>query len=452
MKKRNVHVFVNTLFLLISSISFILCPDEYSYKYVVFTMMLFVLQMLFFIPEHKEDKYLNFHVIFLATLFVAVFLYPVFIYPFYGTFLSNVVDTEINKGTSLVQTAISAYMLGADSYCNRNINKRSCIATSIRTKCPNLLMNLYFLVILLSIIHYSGFIGGVYASVEKNGPLITLSELFYTIVLLWNTNYEKRQPSSFFAYLKVNRVAIIPMSIYLVILLAVGIRSVALSLMLMTLTVYILSNNNYSPQRIFLFFVSIAFLFFGIMLTRNGGELEYSSGDVPFVFNLLSDLICVAKPIYAGLDYVEHVGFLYGSSIWPQFFSPFPLVPSYITELFYGTSSMEQTTQYIISDYIGTTNLETVYFVGTNCVIDIYMNMGAIVTLFVFFVFGRFVEVVIEQRNRSIYMQLIYVFLMSESVFVVRGTLYSPFRLMVWGCVVLNILLKSRGGSYVLQS
>lgn len=437
---------INIIFFGVSIVAYYYSPKMYSLEYVSFLMVLFLLQTVVFIKCNNFDKYINFHTIFLISFFVSVFLYPVFIYPKGITFIQGVIDSQINKGTALCQLTISAYMLGAMPRGSITHKKIEVAFQYIRL--PQLLYNLYLLFVTLSIMDYMYYIGKTYSEVERNGPLSSMVYIIYSVCVLLNSSNNRKEIQTILDFYKLNRKYMIPIALYVGILLAIGVRSLVLEVLLSSLAVLILFVRRINSKFILTCGLGIIALFFVLMMVRNGGDIStyYSitSSDIPFFFYIVSDLICICRPLYAGLEYVSSYGLLHGASFVPQLFAPIPLMPTFIASFLYGKNSMQLTTQYILSDYSGTVGIDDSYFIGTQCVVDLYMNFGLILCVIGFYLFGSFMRYIVMKRNNSISYSYTYLVMLSCSVFLVRDALYSPFRSIIWGLLLIVILKPKR--------
>ena len=159
-------------------------------------------------------------------------------------------------------------------------------------------------------------------------------------------------------------------------------------------------------------------------------------------------MICISRNLYVGAEYVEEEGYLYGQTFIPALFSAFPFLPSVSTAVLLDKTPKDVTTQYILTQYSEKMLGRLGFFVGTNCVIDIYMNIGFFLTICVFFIFGIIIQWLLMGYNRSFYLQCFYTILFSSSVFMVRGTIYDDLRSCIW-CILLGFLIykiKTKNG------
>lgn len=296
--------------------------------------------------------------------------------------------------------------------------------------------------------YYIPLIGSAYGTIEKNDTLASLVLMLFTILILFKSHNYKLRINNLSVFFKINIAYLLPIAIYCVILLLVGIRFSVLSVLLVVLLSYVSYSKFINYKLIIGVGTFVLFTFFTVMVTRNGDEMiDYNASidnNLPRIFYMLSDLIGISNNLYAGIEYVENKGVLYGSSIIPQVFAPVPLLPTLLTELLYGTNTTAQTTQFILSNYLGTVTAQHTYFVGTNCFIDLYMNCGFIMTIIAFVLFGAFVQKIHLLKDYSIYYQYIYFVLVSDAIFMTRGTIYSCYRPIVWGFIIMYFILTQK--------
>ncbi|MDN5307380.1 MAG: hypothetical protein PWP16_743 [Eubacteriaceae bacterium] len=424
----------------VSLICYITRPEGYSYSFICFLFALFCVQLVYFLRRNTYDRFINFHSIFLLTNLIVVYLYPIFIHPLDVNFLRNVNENYINLGTSIAQLSLSAYMLGASFIKKKGT---SGFNYKIERPMPKMLLTLLYVNIIAIIIYYVPSIGKVYGGLDKNDTLSSLILLFFTITLLWNTSWNAHKIHNIRSFVMNNKKIIFPIMAYCAVLLLVGIRFAVLSILLVLMVTYITYVKNVNYKFLIIGGVSVPLLFFIVAITRNGGDMDSFSSDrnqsVPMIFYVFSDLIGTTNNLYAGAEYVDRNGIMYGSSIIPQIFAPFPFLPTIVTQALYNTDPVTQTTQYLLSDFLGTITTNNVSFVGTNCIIDIYMNMGLIFTILSFVLFGFFTQKLTVSRNKNIYYQCLYFLLVSDAIFMVRGTIYGLYRQFIWAIFLIYL-------------
>lgn len=438
---------MNFIILLISIACFLLAPKGYSYSFIILLFCLFCFQLFIYLRNHKNELLINFHIIFLISSIIVVYLYPIFIHPTGVSFIRHLCEEHINKGTALAQASISAYLFGVNLLKNNNIFIRNQFVDRI-IKVPKFLILLLYTFIIGIGFYYIPLIGSAYGAIEKNDTLASLIVMLFTILILFQSHNYKLRINNLSVFLKINIAYLFPIAVYCVILLLVGIRFSVLSVLLVVLLSYVSYSKFINYKLIIGVGSFVLFTFFTVMVTRNGGEMiDYNASvdnNLPRIFYMLSDLIGISNNLYAGIEYVENKDVLYGSSIIPQVFAPVPLLPTLLTELLYGTNTTAQTTQFILSDYLGTVTAQHTYFVGTNCFIDLYMNCGFILTIIIFVLFGSFVQKIHLLKDYNIYYQYIYFVLVSDAIFMTRGTIYSCYRPIVWGLLIMYFILTQK--------
>lgn len=437
---------MNWIVLLISITCYILAPKGYDYSFIILLFSLFCFQFFIYLRRHKKEQLINFHVLFLLSSFIVVYLYPIFIHPTGISFIRHLCDGHINKGTALAQASISAFLFGV-SLINNKYKSYNKIADKT-FKEPKILILLLYISIISTVMYYIPLIGTAYGAINKNDTLVSLVLILFTILIIVQSHNNKLIIDSLSDFIRVNRNYVLAIMFLCVILLVVGIRFAVLSILLVVLLSYISYSNKINYKLIIGAGALVLLTFFVVMITRNGGDMtDYNistDNGLPRIFYMLSDLIGISNNLYAGIEYVENNGILYGSSIIPQVFAPIPFLPTLLTEFMYGTNTTAQTTQFILSDYLGTVSAQHTYFVGTNCFIDIYMNFGFLLTIIAFTLFGYFVQKIHQQKDYSIYYQYIYFILVSDAIFMTRGTLYSCYRPIVWGLVIIYFIIKQK--------
>lgn len=439
-------------FFMIALACYIFRPIAYSNAYCVFLFYLYLVECMFFLKKMKVYGFVNFHFFFLLANLVVTYLYPVYIYPVFPNFILPFDSNYINQGTALSHLAILGYMVGVYQYSVKRVVIYQ--PYEINRKLPSWAVLLLWCLILVATYFYWNQIGKPYGAIEKNDQLMSLIIVFSVVSLLWNSLYYTCKIYNLRSFVKYNIRIIIPLAIYVGVSLVVGVRFSVLQVMLLLLVAYSLSVRQLKMKYLILIgFVGII-LFSFIATTRNfTSDTKYSvdaieqfmdnnDKEINSIFYNLYDLIGISRNLYIGTEYVEKEGYLYGQSLLPALFSVFPFLPSIMTGLILDKTPKDVTTQYLLSQYSEKDLGEMNFFVGTNCVIDMYMNVGGFLTICSFFFFGMIIQWLLMNCDRCFYVRCCYAILFSSSIFIVRGTIYDDLRGCLW-CIILVFLISN---------
>jgi oligosaccharide repeat unit polymerase len=154
-------------------------------------------------------------------------------------------------------------------------------------------------------------------------------------------------------------------------------------------------------------------------------------------YDIGMDLIVNNRNLYTGYEYVEKNGISYGKSMYHQIFSPVPKLPSLFTQLVYNADPVDLSTARIL-----TNEYNAHYGLGTNMVIDLYMNFGVTGVIFFMFLLG----IIATKFQREAYYSdnfnymIAYVFLVALAIYLPRSTIFDPLRPIIWAILLYQFL------------
>ena len=456
---------------ILSIIMYFSAPEVYSFFYCLSAASLFIISAIIFIKKTLiSSNFINFHTIFLSVNLVIVFFYPVFIYPINPTFFSvfgnyQIDSNLISQGTGLCLLAMSAYMFGSFSYFNKNKYKLENfeIVTSMVNKSTVLATNTLCVVIMtVSIYFLFKNLGTSYGDVVLNPQSIFLATLIIPITLIINS--QKRidvVKNNTIGFLKVNFLPLLLIFIYSIFSLLIGSRFSIIQLGLIVIAVYM-----YYVRLVKLRYLIVLTLFSIFFLTyiekrRQFNEnpkisslFESKPGQNPGlnpIWNNFNDLIINTRNIYKGIEYTNKYGYSYGK----QFFfvrmtSPIPFLPTLVCNLLLDTEPVKLTSQQILTDFTRESNPELDYELGSNVVIDVFMEFGVMGVIILFFLFGRFIEFLEINKYFSIKLHVVYLVMLSSAIFMVRSGLFDQFRAVIW-VYLLSILLLELKDNFTIK-
>jgi len=436
-----------TLFLLyfIASVFlFLIAPKEYNNLFCLVLTVLFISQYIQYIlyVYKNERKWLDYTIIFLFSSFLVVYVYPLIIYSYDPyLFSSYYIDSKyINKGTALCHMMICSYLLGGAVQRTKKVEtkeKRNIYSTR----------ELYVLAVVVSallLITYIPQIGKLYALVNKDDSTYSLFLIVCLAGLAINNFHRKYDGLK--EFISNNKFYGILILVLIAIFLVLGIRYTIIQLLLSLFIIYYLSCSRINWKLLIFAFIAIIVGFSAIRDVRAGNDvarLENASTDIQIAFSF-RDLISCSSNIYRGMMYVDRYDYLYGRSFVADIFSPIPYLPTVMTPILTGESPRDNSTQVILTKYAGFYNNVYDSLVGTNCFIDIWMNVGTWLSVLFFFIYGRAVEWVRRLTPYSIYAYLVYVTFVSHAVFAARGVIYPDWRTIIWASLLLYIFERKK--------
>lgn len=418
---------------------YIFAPAQYSFVYCVILLVHIMLNASYVFKKDMRYEILGFNTIFSVSLILVTYVYPLFVYPVFPTFsLFGFPFNEkvITKASAMVNIAYSFYAVGYMTILKRDI-KSNLIAIRKVFKFPALIprkllsaWTIADVVIFLFIIaagglemFYSQYAGD--KSVHASGIFGFLWVFFQTFcILLTIINLR---------YSSINTYIIIGFVMF--ILLAVGTRTLPLSCIL--LVVYAIGiKKNYSTKQIVL--VGI-FLFIALSLVGRfrGGDTDLSdisSTDIG-LWAYLTDFIVCTRNQYVIYDYVQLKGTTFGVSFLGYILAVVPFAQSIFCSVF-GLSDAD-----LRSESLTTKWESTDVGLGTHIVGDVYLAFGFVGVVLLFFSLGY----VVAKARREMYLgnwkgAIIYLVLVSGSMFMCRGSFFYCLKNIVWSLLIVMLV------------
>lgn len=388
--------------------------------------------------DRKYEK-VGFNVLFSCSLLLVTYIYPVFIYqimPDYSLFAySSYSDKVIVKSTALVNLAYACYSF---AYI-RNLRKAIKIKANeqdFNKKIPKLvsmnqLKNFFLFEIILFclflLIGGRDFFIGTYKHTDVNNisgifPQVWgMLQTFTLVLLIVNLGYNDKK-----VYMLI--------SIIIITLLSVGHRTLPLNLLLVVIYFF---HNKYSTKTLFLF----AFLLFFVLsligrfrLSADTNIADVTSTEIGY-FNFLEDFIVNSRNLYGLYDYVQSKGITYGVSMMGYFLYVIPFGQSLFISLT-GVSSNEIRSEIITGVIEGDSSAG----LGTHIVGDVYIAFGFIGVILLFYGLGYFVSWIRSKYyNGEKNAYIIYMTLVSGSIFMCRGAFFYSLKNIVWSIIIIGL-------------
>jgi len=441
-------LFVNLFFLIVSSVLYISAPDIYSYNYCVLINVLFIIQNCIYFTFRRTKSLVGFQFIFMISFYFTNFVYPVFYFPtnkdfllFHFSFNENI----ISKATSIAFLAYSFYIFSLSFFSRKiQMDNPDFFKKIDFEKVMKLLLKITVIFLIMFII-YGGY--DYFSSIySKDGDVFVggISLYFYivfftTLHLMAIFVFDISERAKRFYYL----VTIFSIIIFFLFL---GSRNMALAVFLILILSY---NNNVRkiPNFVFLSVLILGAIFLTIlMFTRSISlsDTDYvNSGIENLQFNSLwdigSDLIVCNRSLYTLIDFANNNTHTFGVTMLGGFLSPIPFAQSLVCKIFA-----------IPLDFIGSASFGTflefgkdsTLGLGTNIVADVYLAFG-LLGIVVFFMFlGWLVGRAESQYKTNVYWNIIYYFLISNSVFFVRSGFFDNIRPLIWALVFMFLINK----------
>lgn len=449
-----VFLFIFLLSLLLYSFS----PDVYSNQYCILLFVIYIFSA-FLIVKHTviNNNYFNFHVLFLISFFFVNFAYPVFLYPidpfYFPVFKRSFNHDIITKATALALVGSSAYGLGVGLQFKKPNENKQQVNTNIKTLHFFSTILLYIFFLGLMIFGGMALIKGQFGSTSKiPAGLLTLFEVIIGLSVILVAN-SKTYKGNFIDFInKLSKPVLLILCFYILVFIFTGDRGPVIQIVLITIYVFSIYVKPVKFRSfILLALVGMFFLTFisyarkqtvkdtnktAVTISKGIKYMQFES-----FFDIGMDLIVCNRNLYFGYDYTKTTGLSYGKNMFFFIFAPVPMLPSFLTHIFFNSTPDDLSTAKLI-----TKKSKSTYGLGTNMIADLYMAFGVWGVIFFMLFLGYIVTVFHEKSVNSNNLNYIiaYSFLISLSIYLPRTTIFEPLRHIIWALLLFKFMKEIR--------
>lgn len=448
---------VTVIFFILSVILYFISPSIYSQQYNIILLIVFLLSSFNYILYTFDSNYFNFHIIFIISFFFVNFVYPVFLYPqnplYFPVYKLRFNHDIITKATSLALLGINSYFFGGI------IVKKEKISLIPRfhmysIKSIKYFLTLISLVFFLSVLldSWDGIILGKFGSTGiKNQFLLALFQISFELAIIFEVLSKKDlyKGSIIKFIVSLDKILMTIGILFVFLYFRVGDRGPIIQLFLVIFTLFTIYVKRLSFKAfiIIVFFGMFTLTLVSYARTKDENLLKKENSFSDYVdrglkkmnftsfFDVGMDLIVNNRNLYFGMDYADKNGYNYGKNMFHYLFAPFPKIPMIMTSLFFDSTPTQLSTGYIIT--IETLGPKATYGLGTNIIVDVYMAFGSLgVILFMFFLgyFVRYLQVK-SMSSKSVFFFILYLIMISFSVYCPRAPFFEPFRFLAWSFI-----------------
>ena len=156
-----------------------------------------------------------------------------------------------------------------------------------------------------------------------------------------------------------------------------------------------------------------------------------------FYYSLTLDFAVNSYTLYRGLEYVSNNGINYGATMIKDLVAVFPFLQSFLEKSL--SIKFQTSSEFFTEEILGK---EATWGLGTNLIADIYIAYGILGSIFIFIIFGAFIENIRRHFYESNSMQsgIVYITLMGYSVYLPRASIFMPLKVIVWSLIIYYIL------------
>lgn len=451
------------IFGVLALVLYLCAPNEYNQQYCILLAILYAGESIYILKQEvKKKNYITFNSIFLLSFFFVSYAFAAFIAGTAGeeilAYLIKRVDLRyLTKAVALSHLAINCYFLGF-TYSRRveQIETLEPGRFQIRVKTNSIFIKEHLAKTIYILIYVATFFNYLSHLRINNSVAVTENAFFYDlyrciliVTLTSSTLKNVKVRASFIEYCRKNILYISTSFIYILLCLVIGDRGPAIFCVLIITVTYLVAVKRINGSIILLSGAAAAMLMFTIRITR-GSSGSIQSGLETFTqsastaiaerssaWDTMADLTGIFAEMTVGYESVQAKGTVYPLKIIIVPFYPFPLIPSFFSNLIYNKSPTEISSASIISEYAAIP-----WANGTQCVVDIYISWGLFGVIILFFLFGRFIKWIYNKSNKNIYCLLVYIMLTSMSLYMPRDSMLAFIRPMAYIIFFAALIIK----------
>lgn len=440
----NMRKILSFFFVFISLVLYLFAPTVYSLIYCEICCVLYIINAFYGLQPTINRNPISFSLFFSITIFLCSFPFPLFIYPTdnsFSLFTFGYNPNVVTKCTAMVCVAHSAYWCGVEMAKDKDIRKLLVNSITINDKIIKKFVA-YVAVLFVVFIGLGGlnyftdrYIDG---NMSSNVAFTYINVVFTTISILLAC-------MCLFATKKaVLRWATIVLLVVSFTILFTGSRTLPMYLMLPLIYVYQKKYNlSMLKMGISLFVILVFFIVIG-QIRHSVISIEalssYERQDSEFgIWGNFIDFIVCNRNLYDIYDIVDREGYLYGKNFLSSLLSVFPFLQGIVLKAlgipYYQIDSAYFCTYKVFGD-------EAPLGLGTHVVGDVYLSLGIIGVIALFYFLGNFITRLENGaatfNNHFLY--IVYLNILSYSIFFCRGSFWGPVRGIVWSAVILYFM------------
>lgn len=439
---------------------YIFSPETYSHHYCTIILIVYILSSIWFLYKTFDGNYFNFHLIFILSFLFVNFIYPVFLYPvnkeYFPVYRHAFNEDLITKTTAMAFLGIASYFMGASLFKQTNYRQLKDLHYHISS--PKsiiigmiILSFIFFLLILIN--SWEGIILGKFGATGGSKQyLLALFQVTFELALILEFYYSRDKFAGRFKYFirHFNKYLMSIGLLFTLLFLRVGDRGPVIQVFLITIALYSLFVVRINFRKFALMILFGMFLLTFISYARTTDDSLLRSGNslssylergkekmkLNSFYDLGMDLIVNNRNLYVGIDYAHTNGYTYGKDMFIAMFAAVPRLPVFMAKLVFDTTPRELSSAYILT--IEALGPKPTWGLGTNLIADIYMNFGLFGVLFFMFLLGviiRKLQVSVQTKSNILNL-IVYMFMLSFSLYMPRTAYFSPLRFVLWSILI----------------
>lgn len=436
----------NIIFAVFALFLLIYAPEYYAYNFCLLIGWLFVIQNTIYFIFRRDRSLVSFEFFFMIAFWFTNLVYPLFYFqtdPSVGVFSLPFNQNIISKATAIAYLAYTFYFVGMSFFETKKNDDK---VFDVDEKYEPTSRKVFYITISFFLLYIitggHRILGNVYsgdAALEDQGISSYFYMIFFSSSVLLTIFLFGSQISNKY---KIQHIVLI--SFIFLLFLSLGSRTLPLALGLAVLVSY----NNYKykiPASIFLLLIVLGVLLMTFIVFARSvsfSDEEYfrnalNNMQINSFWDFGMDLIMNNRNLYTLVDFADNQGYTYGLTMLGGFLSPVPFLQGFVCNTFG-----------IPPDFISSAAFNTFlefgqgssWGMGSNLVADVYMAFGIPGVITFFFVLGLLLGKAKIALSGSIYWNIFYFFLVSNSVYWLRSGFFDSFRYLIWALLIVYVL------------
>ena len=138
-------------------------------------------------------------------------------------------------------------------------------------------------------------------------------------------------------------------------------------------------------------------------------------------------------------------GLFFGKNFISSIAAPIPFLQSFLINLFKLNPNEIETASFVT--YLGLGRNPT-WGLGTNMIGGIYLSFGLTGVLIIMFLFGSFMRIIYNKSRSNIVYLIIYIIMISNSIYLCRTDITTPLRLILWSIFIYYLFFRTKIKKY----
>ncbi len=419
---------------LLSSIIYICAPYNYSFVWCVISLVVFLLTSFYIFYKDFKNEVFGFNLLFTIAYFASNYIFPVFIYPInesYSLFHHGYDVNVISKCTSLATLAFSLYACGFIKKPKKEKSKNSLYIGNNET-IVIALCALFTFFVFVALGGLTFYINQYANSTIERGGVYMYVNLFVSMFMTM---------SGVCLYYNNKKWVWLLLILITISILITGSRTLPIAVASVLAYVYI-SKHNVSTFMLMGGLLIGVIILFAIGMTRtSSATLQDSVATTTDIglWAVFTDLVVTNRDLYDTYSFVDSGMMLWGLNFIGPILAVIPFGQSlfcYLTGAkWYEMSSAAFITYQAFGEDASTG-------LGTNLVGDVYLGAGVVGVFVMFYLLGYFVRKSRDKMRSSkdVVSAVFYLTMLSNAVFICRGSYFVFFKNFVWGLVTIYII------------